>query len=164
MLKKIIILQILFCGLVLSQQPPAYDEPLKIMSAADSTNSLTLQSAINIAFQNNLNIKIAHKDLMKNQYAVDEFSAALLPSLSAKSHFLFAPESGYDPAVTNGGEYGLQLSIDYTLYNGGLNNLAVEKANKNISISDLNIELAKSELKLRVRSVFYEIENAQREN
>ena len=127
------------------------------------SDSLTLEQAVNIALQSNLNIKIANQDLKKNRYAVDEFNAAILPSISGKSHFIYAPENGYDPAVTNGGEYGLQLSADYTLYNGGLNNLYVEKANKNINLSDLNIESAKAELKFQVRSVFYEIENAKRE-
>ena len=127
-----------------------------------SVDTLTLQQAINIALQNNLNIQIADKEIKKNNYTVNESKAALLPSLSGKSHYLYAPESGYDPAVTNGGEYGLQLSADYTLYDGGLNHLAVSKADKNVNLSELNLDRAKSELTSNVRSVFYEIDHAKR--
>ncbi len=129
---------------------------------AGSVDTLTLQQAINIALQNNLNIQIADKEIKKNNYTVNESKAALLPSLSGKSHYLYAPESGYDPAVTNGGEYGLQLSADYTLYDGGLNHLAVSKADKNVNLSELNLDRAKSELTSNVRSVFYEIDHAKR--
>ncbi len=129
---------------------------------AVSGDTLTLQEAINIALQNNLNIQIADKEIKKSNYSVNESNAALLPSLSGKSHYLYAPESGYDPAVTNGGEYGLQLSADYTLYDGGLNHLAVSKADKNVNLSELNLDKAKSELTSNVRSVFYEIDHAKR--
>ena len=135
------------------------------ISAAQQTSidTLTLQQAIEIALKNNLNVQIANKEIKKNEYAVDEYNADLLPSFSGRSQYLYAPEDGYDPTVTNGGEYGLQLSADYTLYNGGLNHLAVNKANTNINLSELSLEKAKSDLTFEVRSVYYEIDNAKRE-
>ncbi len=126
-------------------------------------DSLTIQQAINIALKNNLNIKIADKEIKKNEYGVNENNAALYPSVSGKSHYIYAPEYGYDPAVTNGGEYGLQVSADYTLYNGGLNHIAVDKANTNVTLARLNFEKAESELIFNVRTVYYEIDNAARE-
>jgi len=126
------------------------------------SDSLTLQQAINIALKNNLNIKAADKEIKKNEYGVNENNAALYPSVSGKSHYIYAPEYGYDPAVTNGGEYGLQVSADYTLYNGGLNHIAVDKANTNVTLARLNFEKAESELIFNVRSVYYEIDNAAR--
>ena len=126
-------------------------------------DSLTLNQAISIALKNNLNIEIANKEIRKSRYGVDENNAGLLPSVSGKSHYIYAPENGYDPSVTNGGEYGLQLSADYTLYNGGLNHIAVDKANNSVNLSELNLDKAKSDLILDVRSVYYEIENAARE-
>lgn len=128
-----------------------------------SIDSLTLQQAIEIALKNNLNIQIANKEINKSQYAVDENNADFFPSLSGRSHYLYAPQEGYDPTVTNGGEYGLQLSADYTLYNGGLNHLAVNKATTNINLSELSFEKARSDLIFEVRSVYYEIDNAKRE-
>ena len=128
-----------------------------------SADTLTLQHAIEIALNNNLNIQIANKEIKKNEYAVNENNADLLPALSGKSHYIYTPEEGYDPAVTNGGEYGLQLSADYTLYNGGLNHLAVNKANSNITLSELSLEKVRSDLTLEVRSVYYETDNAKRE-
>ncbi len=143
------IICLLFLKAAYSQQPAGAD-------------SLTLDEAINIALRNNLNIQIASKEVKKNHYAVNENDAALLPGISAQSHYLYAPESGYDPAVTNGGEYGLQLSADYTLYNGGLNHLAINQADKNVNLSELSLQKAKSELIFNVRSVFYEINHAKR--
>jgi outer membrane protein len=125
-------------------------------------DSLSLQQAISIALEKNLNIKIATKEIDKNNYVVDESNSSLLPVLSAQSHFLYAPPSGYDSTVTNGGEYGLQLSVDYTLYNGGLNHLLVNKAGRNVNLSELNLQKVKSELIFNVRTVFYNINHAMR--
>ncbi len=128
-----------------------------------SSDSLTLKQAVDIALKKNLNIQIARKEVKKNEYLINENNAALLPSLSGKSHYIYAPEDGYDPAVTNGGEYGLQLSADYTVYNGGLNHLELNKAYKASNLSELSFLKAKTDLAAEVRSVYFEMDNAGRE-
>jgi outer membrane protein len=132
-------------------------------AAQTHSDSLTIQQAINIALKNNLNIQVAGDEIKKSEYSLNENKAGLLPSVSGKAHYIYAPENAYDPAVTNGGEYGLQVSADYTLYNGGLNHLAVDKANTGVSLSELNLEKAKSDLIFDVRSVYYAINNSERE-
>ena len=128
-----------------------------------SHDSLTLDQAINLALKRNLNIQIARKEIKKNEYSINENNASLLPSISGKSHYLYAPEAGYDPAVTNGGEYGLRLSADYTLYNGGINHLEINKANKKSNLSELSLVKAKADLTAEVRAVYFEMDNAGRE-
>jgi outer membrane protein TolC len=127
------------------------------------TDTLTIQEAVQIALKNNLNIQVARDEIKKNEYNADEYKAGLLPSVSGKAHYIYAPEDAYDPAVTNGGEYGLQVSADYTLYDGGHNHLAVDKANTGVTLSELNLEKVKSDLIFNVRSVYYEINNSERE-
>lgn len=127
------------------------------------SDSLTIEQAVNIALKNNLNIQVADAEIKKSEYSLNENKAGLLPSVSGNAHYIYAPENAYDPAVTNGGEYGLQVSADYTLYNGGLNHLAVDKANTGVNLSELNLEKAKSNLIFDVRSVYYAINNSERE-
>ena len=129
----------------------------------NTTFSFSLKRAIETAIKNNFNIQIAKKGIEGKRFILNANRSALLPSISGKSHYLYAPAYGYDSVVTNGGEYGLQLALDFTLYNGGLNYITINKAKTNITLSKLNLELAISELKYQVRTIYYEIENAKRE-
>lgn len=151
-MKNIIILSVFIC-LIYFPNAAAQDHP----------DTLTLEQAIIIALKNNPGVQVARDEIKKSEYYVDENKAVLLPSVSGKAHYIYAPENGYDPAVTNGGEYGLQISADYTLYNGGLNHLTIDKANTDVGLSQLTLERAKSDLIYNVRSVYYEINHLERE-
>ena len=74
------------------------------------TDSLTLNKAIELALKHNQNITLANQEIEKSQAALKEVKSNLYPSVYGTSHYLYAPENGYDPVVTNGGEYGLQLN------------------------------------------------------
>ncbi|MFZ1081363.1 MAG: TolC family protein [Candidatus Kryptoniota bacterium] len=62
-------------------------------------------------------------------YANDAIRKSYYPQIGINSQLIVAPSWGYDPAVTNGGQFGAQLSTSYILYNGGLKSLEMEKGN-----------------------------------
>jgi outer membrane protein TolC len=133
---------------------------LKSYAQADS---LSLDKAIELAMDNNQNITLAKQEIEKSRAALKEVTSNLYPSLFGTSHYLYAPENGYDPVVTNGGEYGLQLNANYTLFDGGIRSALINKASVNIEGKKLSLQQTKSEIRYLVRVVYYQISAAKNE-
>ncbi len=126
-------------------------------------DSLSLNEAIELALKNNQNITLANQEIEKSKSILKEVKSNLYPSFFGTSHYLYAPENGYDPVVTNGGEYGLQLSANYTLFDGGIRSAFINKAGVNIEGKNLSLLQTKSEIRFLVRVVYYEISAAKNE-
>ncbi len=121
------------------------------------TDSLSLSQAIELALKHNQNITLASQEIEKSKAALKEVKANLYPSIYGTSHYLYAPENGYDPVVTNGGEYGLQLNANYTLFDGGIRSAIINKASVNIVGKNLSLQQTKSEIRYLVRVVYYQL-------
>ncbi|MHB8579692.1 MAG: TolC family protein [Ignavibacteriaceae bacterium] len=134
----------------------------RISSYAQS-DSLSLNKAIEIALKNNQNITFANQEIEKSKYALKEARSNLFPSIYGTSHYIYAPENGYDPVVTNGGEYGLQISANYALFDGGVRSALINKANVNIKGKNLSLQQTQSEIRYLVRVVYFEISAAKNE-
>ncbi|MHB8854522.1 MAG: TolC family protein [Ignavibacteriaceae bacterium] len=127
------------------------------------TDSLSLSKAIELALKHNQNITLANQEIEKSKYALKEVKSNLLPSIYGLSHYIYTPENGYDPVVTNGGEYGLQVSANYTLFDGGIRGALINKANVNVKGRNLSLQQTKSEIRYLVRVVYFEISAAKNE-
>ncbi|MHB8336167.1 MAG: TolC family protein [Ignavibacteriaceae bacterium] len=127
------------------------------------TDSLSLSKAIELALKHNQNITLANQEIEKSKYALKEARSNLFPSIYGTSHYIYAPENGYDPVVTNGGEYGLQVSANYSLFDGGIRGALINKANVNIKGKNLTLKQTKSEIRYLVRVVYFEISAAKNE-
>ncbi len=130
---------------------------------AQQTDSLSLNKAIDLALKNNKNITLANQEIEKSKSVLTEVRSTLYPSLFGTSHYLYSPENGYDPVITNGGEYGLQLSANYILFDGGIRSALIKKANVNIEGKNLSFEQIKAQIRFLVRVVYYEIIAARNE-
>ena len=148
-MKKLISLSLLIC--------------LFQLKSYAQTDSLALSKAIEIALKNNQNITLSNQEIEKSKYALKEAKSNLFPSIYGTSHYIYAPENGYDPVVTNGGEYGLQISANYALFDGGIRSALINKANVNIKGKNLSLQQTKSEIRYLVRAVYFEISAAKNE-
>ncbi len=148
-MKKLISLSLLIC--------------LFQLKSYAQTDSLALSKAIEIALKNNQNITLSNQEIEKSKYALKEARSNLFPSIYGTSHYIYAPENGYDPVVTNGGEYGLQISANYALFDGGIRSALINKANVNIKGKNLSLQQTKSEIRYLVRVVYFEISAAKNE-
>jgi outer membrane protein len=137
--------------------------PLATRVASGQTDTISLDEAIKMAQDHNLYISMAQNDVSQNNAHYRELKANRYPLVSLGSHYLYAPEGGYDPTVTNGGEYGLQLSAGLPLYDGGIRSVQVHQAASAMERSEWGVEKTKSEMAYSVRSVYYEILRAERE-
>ena len=127
------------------------------------TDSLSLNQAIELALRHNQNITLANQEIEKSKAALKGVKSNLYPSIYGTSHYLYAPENGYDPVVTNGGEYGLQLNANYTLFDGGIRSALINKSSVNIEGKNLSLQQTKSEIRYLVRIVYYQINAAKNE-
>jgi len=93
-----------------------------------------------------------------NQQSSAAFSSlsvreSYLPQLNIGSHLIIAPSKGYDPAITNGGEFGAQIGGSYLVYDGGSKQLSIRKA-------EVGVEQSKALLTTTVSDVFYVVSTA----
>jgi outer membrane protein len=131
--------------------------------ASGQADTISLDQAVKMAQEHNLNIGIAQNDVSQSKAHYRELKANRYPLMSLGSHYLYAPDQGYDPAVTNGGGYGLQLNAGLPLYDGGIRSAQVHQAANALERSQWGEKKAKSEIAFSVRSVYYEILRTQTE-
>jgi outer membrane protein TolC len=126
-------------------------------------DTLSLESAITLAQQENLSVKLSQLELKQSERRVQELGASRYPSLQLRSHYLHAPETGYNEIVTNGGEYGLQLSASLPLYDGGQRGTLLDQAANNRERASLAVAKQGSETAYMVKLQYYDILRAEAE-
>ncbi len=132
-------------------------------AAICQTDTLTIQQAIDTAETQNLNIAIARSALRKSDSRLRETQSSRYPALSFKSHYLYTPVPGYNEIVTNGGEYGLQLSAGLPLYDAGVRSALMDQAAGDVERSQVNVLRAKVDIAFSVRLAYYESIRARRD-
>lgn len=127
------------------------------------TDTLSLSESITAAQEYNVNMRIAQNAVDQSDARLRELRANRYPSLFFRTHFLYAPDFGYNVAITNGGEYGVQLVTGLPLYDGGVKNALVDQAANNVGRAQLGVERTESEIAFSVRSAYFEIVRAEAE-
>lgn len=131
------------------------------LTAACQTDTLTLEQAVALAIERNGNIASAVLDVKQSESRVRETKASFLPPLLFHSHYLHAPESGYNEIITNGGEYGIQAATNYPLYDGGIRSAQANQATTGQERSVINLDKSKGDIRFEVLSLYYEGVQAQ---
>ena len=111
---------------------------------------LSLDDCIKSAFQNNLDIRSTDNLLHSTQVARDEIDRTGLPQARLNGKAMIAPYSnhfGYDPAITDGGQFSAQIDIQTPLYDGGARSLKTDKLT--IEVNRLHTERQRTERDLR---------------
>ncbi len=127
------------------------------------SDTLSLTQAISLARTNNPGVRASEIGVRQSASHVNELKASRLPPLLFHTHFLHSPGSGYNEAVTNGGEYGVQLSSSIPLYDGGARGALIDQSLNSVENSTLNLHKSESEVVFAVRVAYYDILRAQEE-
>jgi outer membrane protein TolC len=125
--------------------------------ATAQTDSLSLQKAIDLALKQNQLVTLGEIQMQQNESRLTEVQSARLPFFFLRSHYLYAPENGYSEVVTNGGEYGLQLTTAIPLFDAGVRTATIHQVSNSIERSSLELKKSKIDLTYEVRSAYYEI-------
>ena len=84
--------------------------------------------------------------------------------VAVEGDFVYAPPSGYDPVVTNAGEFRLQAIARQPLYDGGARRGAVARSEAEIDAATGRYRIAEKDLELEVVSRYNEVLAAEQES
>lgn len=138
--------------------------------------ALSLKQCVQMAVQNNVNVKSARFDKEKSTYKIDETRAALLPKVNLNGSFqdnvieattilpaafgkMLGGTGDEDIAVSMGTQFSSSASVNFSqvLFNKTAY-LALEIAKKSSAISGLSVEKASEEIAAEVAKLYFLIQ------
>ncbi len=123
-----------------------------------------LARCIAVARERSPYLQIARNMARRTALSQTENSAAGLPQVKAVASTVFAPWSkgaGYDPALSNGGQLAAQVSIQQSLFDGGIRSLRADQLRLEADQRDLEYRRAERDLIFTVRQAYVETLRAQ---
>ena len=114
---------------------------------------LTLDNCVRIALKENLSIQTASNSIQSAKLAHDELRNSILPQIKVEGKASHSPHSnrfGYDPAITDGGQYSAQVVVQEPLFDGGARDI---KSNQ----LQVEIERTQAERRKSERDVQYDV-------
>jgi outer membrane protein TolC len=133
---------------------PALAGPL--LGASPAPGPVTLDQAISEARASNAKLPIPLLDVALAREKLKEATAERWLKVAVEGDFIYAPPSGYDPVVTNAGEFRLQAVGRQPLYDGGARRAAVARAEAGVDAAAGRYRIEEKDLILEVTSRFAE--------
>lgn len=127
-----------------------------ILPVFSQTDTISLRDAVELARKNYPTIKIAEIGIRQDQAHLHEVTSARYPTLAFRSHYLYTPADGYNEAVTNGGEYGVQLSTNVPLFDGGVRGALIDQSSNAVAKSEVGLRKSSTDITFSVRIQYYE--------
>lgn len=124
---------------------------------------MTLEDAIEEARAANARLPIPAFDVAIAREKIAEARAERWLKVSIEGDFIYAPPSGYDPVLTNLGEFRLQAVGRQPLYDGGARRAAVARARAETDAASGRYRVEEKDLVLDVVSRFSELAAAREE-
>jgi outer membrane protein TolC len=134
-------------------------------STSPAQQQLTLQRCVELAKAYSLKSRASEMAIRASGLAHDELMKTALPQLKVSSEVSYAPTSGtfgYDPAITDGGQVGGRVSVEQSLYDGGVRNLKSGQLTTERSALTKEKELGERDLRFTVEQYFIEGLQSQR--
>jgi outer membrane protein TolC len=124
---------------------------------------VTLEDAIEEARAANARLPIPAFDVAIAREKINEARAERWLKVAIEGDFIYAPPSGYDPVLTNLGEFRLQAVGRQPLYDGGARRAAVVRAQAETDAAAGRYRVEEKDLVLEVVSRFSEVVAAREE-
>jgi len=141
-------------GLLLLLLPPV---------SAASPAPLSLDDVLREAHAANARLPVRAYELTIARERASEAQAERWLKVALEGDFVYAPASGYDPALTNLGEARLQAVARQPIYEGGALRAGAARAQADVEAAGARYRIAEKDLELEVRSRFAELAAAQAE-
>jgi outer membrane protein TolC len=133
---------------------PALAGPL--LGASPAPGPVTLEQALSEARASNAKLPIPLLDVSIAREKLKEATAERWLKVAVEGDFIYAPPSGYDPVVTNAGEFRLQAVGRQPLYDGGARRAAVARAEAGVDAAAGRYRIEEKDLILEVTSRYAE--------
>ena len=138
---------------------------LSVWSVSPAQQQLTLQRCVELAKAFSLKSRASEMAIQASSLAHDELMKTRLPQFKVNSEVSYAPTSGtfgYDPAITDGGQVGGRVSVEQSLYDGGVRNLKSGQLSLEHSTLTKAKELEERDLRFTIEQYFIEGLQSQR--
>ena len=144
-------------------QDDSSSNPQSAIRNPQSVDSLSLSQAIDIALKNNKAVNVAELGVQQTESHLKETKSTRYPSFYFRSHYMVTPQNGYNEVITNGGEYGVQVTAGLPLYDGGVREATINQASNAIDRSNLNLSKSKIDIAFTIRTLYFDILHAEEE-
>ena len=149
---------------------------------ANQMQPLTLEEAIELSLKNNKDIIEARQEIERSQFALREEQALLYPTLDLTRAFISPSVLGYrnsgfldsiaeqqaDSGMSSAGAasssvksfvFSPDLTLGYTIYDGGFRGASIRIAQKQLRIAELELETVVEQTRLEVATDYYVLQN-----
>lgn len=136
-----------------------------LLSANSTANAqvrlLSLSDYVNAALRNNPLVGSAALAKASAVYNSEAVSKGYYPQIGVGSQLIVAP--GYDPVVTNGGEFAAQISGSYMIYDGGTKSLEISKGSVGVEEGTVGETRTKADIIYTVSNAYVAAVKQKRE-
>ncbi|MEA4951028.1 MAG: TolC family protein [Petrimonas sp.] len=131
------------------------------LSAMVSAQQYTLEECINIALQNNVNIKQQELNKAQRHIAYTQARNELLPSVNASAgqNFIFGRSIGLDNTYqnTNSSQTSLGVGANITLFDGLRMKHNIDAKRADLSAAEADLEKFKDDMEISVATAFLQV-------
>ncbi|HEY6929102.1 MAG TPA: TolC family protein [Thermoanaerobaculia bacterium] len=131
--------------------------------AGQTETPLTLEDALREAHAANAKLPVSAFDVTIARQKREEARAERWLKVALEGDFIYAPPSGYDPILTNLGEFRSQVVARQPVYDGGARRAAIAASEAEVASAGARYRIAEKDLDLEVRSRFAELLEAANE-
>ena len=118
--------------------------------------ALTVEDVLREARASNARLPIPSIEISIAREKVSEARAERWLKVALEGDFVYAPGNGYDPAITNLGEFRAQAVARQPLYDGGARRAAIARGEADVEAAGARYRVAEKDLEMEVRNRFAE--------
>ena len=118
--------------------------------------ALTLEDVLREARASNARLPIPSIEISIARERVNEARAERWLKVALEGDFIYAPANGYDPAITNLGEFRGQAVARQPIYDGGARRAAIERGEADVEAAGARYRVAEKDLEMEVRNRYAE--------
>jgi outer membrane protein TolC len=127
---------------------------------------LTQDRCLTLARENNPRTRLAANTVRAAELSLSELWKTALPQISGTGTATYTPvppRSGYDPAITDGGQLAGQIVVRQSIYDAGIRGLKSDQLRLEVERAAREQDLSRQELTFAVRQTYAEALRAQEE-
>ncbi|MDL2265391.1 TolC family protein [Parabacteroides sp. OttesenSCG-928-G07] len=127
------------------------------VSAQGKPAKWTLQDCLDYALEHNIQVKKSKINLLSGEEDLQQAKARLFPSLSASASENFANYPSGETANNNAFSSSLNLSANWTLFDGGRRSNAIKQQEIQKQVNDLSIEKSENDIQISLVQTYMQV-------
>ena len=130
------------------------------VSSVGAQTVLTLDQCLVLAREHNKQLRIAENDVQTAALSRSELLTTRYPQVQFEGSAIYAPSSGhfgYDPVISNSGQFSAQAVVRQSLYDAGIRNMRADQIGVDIELHNRQFRLTERDIVFEVKQAYIEI-------